>query len=48
MPSKQQVKQFINGVYSLVSPLFKEPKKHLKTWLVIVGVLIASWAMVFF
>lgn len=41
-------KKFIDKVYSLVSPLFTHPKKHLKTWLVILGVLVASWALVFF
>ncbi len=40
-------KQFIDRVYSLAEPLFKEPKKHLKTWLAILGVLVASWAVVF-
>jgi hypothetical protein len=45
---KTNIKKAIDKVYSLVSPLFKEPKQHLKTWLVIVGVLIASWAVVFF
>ena len=42
------IKKAIDRVYSLVSPLFTHPKKHFKTWLVIVGVLVASWAVVFF
>jgi hypothetical protein len=42
------IKKAIDKVYSFIEPLFKEPKQHLKTWLVIVGVLIASWAIVFF
>ncbi|MDD5481549.1 MAG: hypothetical protein PHR64_01195, partial [Candidatus Shapirobacteria bacterium] len=41
-------KKFINKAYSFISPLFTHPKKHLKTWLVILGVLVASWALVFF
>jgi len=42
------IKKAIDKVYSFIEPLFKEPKKHLKTWLVIIGVLVASWAIVFF
>ncbi|MDD3531809.1 MAG: hypothetical protein PHW57_00520, partial [Candidatus Shapirobacteria bacterium] len=41
-------KSIVNRIYSFLEPLFREPKKHLKTWLVILGVLVASWALVFF
>ncbi|MGI6278198.1 MAG: DUF2341 domain-containing protein [Patescibacteria group bacterium] len=48
MTYKTNIKKLIDRVYFSIEPLFKEPKKHLKTWLVILGVLVASWALVFF
>ncbi len=48
MFNRKSFKKFIDNAYSLLEPLFKEPKKHLKTWLVILGVLVASWAVAFF
>ncbi|MGI6278201.1 MAG: DUF2341 domain-containing protein [Patescibacteria group bacterium] len=48
MFNKQSFKQFIDNAYSFIEPLFKEPKKHLKTWLVVIIFLTSIWSVVFF
>ncbi|MGI6278199.1 MAG: DUF2341 domain-containing protein [Patescibacteria group bacterium] len=41
-------KSIVNRIYSFIEPLFKEPKKHLKTWLVVIIFLTSIWSVVFF
>lgn len=45
---KKKIKLVINKASSFVAPLFNQPKKHLKTWLVIFLALTASLAAFFF
>lgn len=45
---KKKIKLVISKASSFVAPLFNQPKKHLKTWLVIFLALIAGLAAFFF
>lgn len=45
---KKKIKLVINKASSFVAPLFNQPKKHLKTWLVIFLALTAGLAAFFF